>query len=343
MVFWKYILFPFSLLYASVMEIRNWLYDFQIFKSYKITGKSIVIGNLSMGGTGKSPHTLYLWEMLRADAELAFLSRGYGRKTKGLLEVTEHHSAEEVGDEPLMFKKRVHNESLVVVSEDRKQGVDCIRTKSKEAIILLDDAYQHRKVQAGYTVLLTEFSKPYFSDYVVPMGTLREWRKGKRRADCVIVTKCPTNLSEETKKQYIQKLAVANKSVYFSTMKYGTLTAFSATQNAKFDKVLLVTGIANPKPLEEYLLTQYQVETICFQDHYLFTEKDIQDIHQKFDTFAKDKKGIIVTTEKDYIRLSQHSLYERLKNYPWYYQPITIELDKEVQFKNEIKKYVRAI
>jgi tetraacyldisaccharide 4'-kinase len=260
-----------------------------------------------------------------------------------LIEVTEDSTADQVGDEPLMFKKRVDNTSCVVVSENRKNGIDYLRQKDGKSIILLDDAFQHRKVQAGYSILLTDFSKPFYTDYVVPMGTLREWRKGSKRADCIIVTKCPYQLDEKAKSAIIKRLKADNKSVFFSTIIYDSLIGFSPTLKETFKKVLLVTGIANPTPIIEHLSAQYDMELIRFKDHHNFEAKDLALIHEKFGTFVTNGDGIIVTTEKDYVRLSQPDFQEVIKNYPWYYQPITIKLDKEEQFITEILKYVRAI
>lgn len=325
------------------MAVRNLLYQLSVFSSYSIPGKSIVVGNLSMGGTGKSPHTLYLWKLLHENYTVSFLSRGYGRKTKGLIEVTDESNTETVGDEPLMFKKRTKNTAVVVVSENRENGVKYIHSKETNGIVLLDDAYQHRKVKAGYYILLTDFYQPFFSDYVVPMGSLREFRRGKKRANCIIVTKCPDNLSTSVKEEYIRKIGLPNISVYFSTIKYDTLIPFSSPISSEFSKVLLVTGIANPTPLERYLSENFTLETISFNDHHNFEEKDIQYIHQKFDTFVQDGDGIIVTTEKDFVRLHQSKFNALITKYPWYYQPITISIDKEESFKKEIINYVRTV
>lgn len=324
------------------MAFRNSLYDLGLKKAHSINGKSIVIGNLSMGGTGKSPHSLYLWELLKDEFSVSFLSRGYGRKTKGLREVATTDTTEDVGDEPLMFKKRVGNNSVVVVSENRKNGVAYIREKAKNSVIILDDAYQHRKVKAGFSILLTDFNRPYYNDFVVPTGTLREFRCGKNRADCIIVTKCP-QLSESEKNTIIKNLNAGTKNVYFSEIKYGELISFSNTKNEDFDNVLLVTGIANPTPLLEHLQANYHVELIRFKDHHQFEPNDITFIHEKFDTFAHNGKGVIITTEKDFVRLAHATFETAINNFPWYYQPIAIQLDREEDFKNKVLKYVRTI
>lgn len=341
MIFRKILLFPFSLLYGLVTAVRNFLYDSGVFSSYPVPGKSIVIGNLSMGGTGKSPHTLYLWEVLEKKYPVAILSRGYGRKTKGLLEVKEGHSSSEAGDEPLMFKKRTGEKSIVVVSESRKNGVEYIRSVNDHSVILLDDAFQHRKIKPGFSILLTDYNHPYYSDHVVPSGTLREWRCGKKRADCVIVTKCPGSLTEEEKKHVIERLKFRKGSIFFSQIIYGALVPFGK-EKKRFSNILLVTGIADPNPLEIYLKRFYKVESMVFPDHHHFTEADLMKIHAKFDTFTPEN-SIIVTTEKDFVRLESLLTAPDKQKYPWHYQSITVKMDKQEQFNALINNYVDTI
>lgn len=350
MILKRILLFPFSLLYGCVTAVRNFLYNSGIKESYPIPGKSIVIGNLSMGGTGKSPHTLYLWGLLKDKHPVAILSRGYGRKTKGLLEVLERHASDEVGDEPLMFKKRVDERSMVVVSERRKNGVNFIRSHRQNAVILLDDAFQHRKVKAGFSVLLTDYGKPYYSDCVVPAGTLREWKTGSKRADCIVVTKCPESLSGEEKQTIIRRLdpgvvmtssGEKEQPVFFSRIVYGELVAFGK-KTAHYSHVLLVTGIANPNPLKEHLKRFCKVESLVFPDHHQFTGEDLIKIHTKFDTFTP-QNSIIVTTEKDFVRLEPLLTASDLEKYPWNYQAITVEIDRKEEFNALINSYVDTI
>jgi len=343
MKFWRWFLFPFSILYATVMEIRNRLFDSKIFKSYVIPGKSIVIGNLSLGGTGKSPHTLFLWKIFHETTPISFLSRGYGRKTKGLLEVNTDSLPENVGDEPLMFKKRVQTESCVVVSENRENGVRFIREKASNSVILLDDAFQHRKVKAGFQILLTEYAHPFYRDFVVPMGRLRERRKGKNRADIVIVTKCPVTLSESEKMNIRSKINRSTKNVYFSRICYDEIVPFSTKKITAVKRILIVTGIANPSSLCQHLQMTFDVELMAFPDHHTFTPDDLAKIHKKFDTFANKNESIILVTEKDFVKLSTPELQPILDAYPWYYQPITVKIDEEEKFIHEIKKYVGTI
>ncbi len=338
---WRILLFPFAFLYGCIVYLRNFLFDISIFKSYRIPSKSIVVGNLSVGGTGKSPHILYILSLLNHQHPTAIISRGYGRKTKGLLEVQENSTASDVGDEPLMFKKQLKSSTQVVVSEKRKIGVDFVLEKNRNAVILLDDAFQHRYVKAGFSVILTDFNNPYYNSFMLPMGDLREFTSGKNRADCVVVTKCPDGLTEDQKKIIKSKLKWKNEQVFFSKMNYGNLIPFGEKVD-QIKNVLLVTGIANPKPLLEMLSANYTIELMSFPDHHNFTKSDIDKILRKFDIFASAEKAII-TTEKDYVRLE--SLLRELNclHFPWYYQAMTVKIDEEEKFKTLINKYVDTI
>lgn len=326
------------------MSIRNVLYNWGVFKVYDIPDKSICVGNLSMGGTGKTPHVAYLTKLLSDEQQISILSRGYGRTSKGLKPVETHNLAREVGDEPLFYKKRFGEKVQVVVSEDRKAGIQYIKESNPQSVILLDDAFQHRKVAAGLSILLTDFQEPYFKDLVVPAGRLREFQCGRKRADLVIVTKCPDNLDENVKLFYKKRLKFDKSSVYFSKIGYGDLVLFSQEKAnlSEIESVLLVTGIANPHPLKEHLEKKYKLTLMNFPDHYQYLESDIQNIHKKFSTFAKSKK-IIVTTEKDYMRFSEFQSSIDAENIPWFYQEIDINIDQEEKFNLEIKKYVRTI
>jgi tetraacyldisaccharide 4'-kinase len=337
------ILWPFSLLYGLITFARNKCYDWGVFQVTPIPRKSICIGNLSAGGTGKTPHVAYLADYIGSTFETTILSRGYGRTTKGFQLVQENSSAKNVGDEPLfyatLFKDKIH----VVVCENRVNGVKHILQQfPTNQVILLDDAFQHRAVKAGLNILLTDFNAPYFRDSMLPSGNLREWIRGINRADYVVVTKCPSEITEKEKNYFYAKLGVAENKIYFSTIKYGELTSFGKPLKKKIENVLLVTGIANPKPLKEHLAQNYSVEQLIFPDHHVFTQKDIEEIHQKIDTFV-DENAIIVTTEKDFMRLKENLLKWNMHNYPWYFQPMHISIHDELQFKEELIKYVNTI
>jgi tetraacyldisaccharide 4'-kinase len=336
------LLWPFSLVYGFITLMRNKCYDWGIFKSYVIPEKSICIGNLSVGGTGKTPHVAYLAEFLKDQFETSILSRGYGRKTKGFLLVNPNNSAEQVGDEPLfyasIFNKNVH----VAVCEKRAEGVQELQQLfPSNQLIILDDAYQHRAVKAGLNILLTEFNVPFSSDLVLPAGNLREFRSGKKRAQIVIVTKCPKEIGDADKMRLANSLKVKTETLFFSEIVYAPIKAFGQ-ERSSIKKVLLVTGIANPSPLFAEIAQKYDVEHVKFGDHHAFTKQDIEEIHQKFDTFAC-KETIILTTEKDFMRLKAVSASWKLDNYPWYYQPITVKIDNENTFKTLINQYVNTI
>ena len=341
MINWRLLLLPFGWIYGCITGIRNVLFDSGVLSSYKIPAKSIVVGNLSVGGTGKSPHILYLVELLNDKRNIAIVSRGYGRTTKGLLTVEEHSEAVNVGDEPLMFKKRLKDSVKVLVSEKREIGVKTALQSSENSVVLLDDAFQHRKVKAGFYVLLTDYSQPFYTDFMLPAGNLREWRSGAKRADCIVVTKCPELLSSEEMDAITEKVNRRGTPVFFSQMIYGDLVSFGKKQES-IEKVLLVTGIANPKPLEMWLNRFYQLETVRFPDHHNFSHSDIAEIHQKIDSFANEN-AVIVTTEKDYVRLNSLLTENDKLRYPWYYQAMTVKINEEEQFKAIIDAYVDTI
>lgn len=335
-------LLPFSLIYGLIVFLRNKAYDYRIFKSYKIPGFSICVGNLSVGGTGKTPHVAFLTDYLSTKMETSIVSRGYGRSTKGFILLNEKSSANEVGDEPLFYFERYSDKVHVAVSEKRKIGVQKIQELFPDnQLIILDDAFQHRAVNAGLNILLTDFHSPYSRDFVLPAGNLREWKSGKNRADLVIVTKCPDDLNESIKKDYSLELKVPSDKLFFSQIIYADWVSFGQKINNP-KSILLITGIANADPLLKKLGENFIVEHLSFGDHHVFSKEDIDRIHQKFDTFASDEK-IILTTEKDYMRLKHFASKWQLDNYPWYYQPITIKIDNELKFKTIIDQYVRAI
>lgn len=338
--FLRYLLFPFSVLYWIVTEVRNFLFDKQILKSFQIPGKSIVIGNLSVGGTGKTPHTAYLIEnAIGNQIKTSVLSRGYGRKTKGLVEANITSSASEIGDEPLLYWNRYQKDINVIVAEERNDGVKYIQQNHNDnQLILLDDAYQHRKVKAGLNIVITDFNQPFFKDFLLPVGRLREARHRINRADIVIVSKCDAKLSEATMNEYQKKINCDN--VYFSRYEYADLQHWTKSTVNSIKKVLLVTGIANPTPLQNHLEKSYKVELIRFNDHHNFNSSDIEQIHKKFGSFA-DAETAIVTTEKDIMRLKLFDK-EKFENYPWYYQPISVKIEKEELFKTLINEYVRS-
>jgi len=332
------LLLPFSLLYGSILALRNLCYDKGWFKSKSYAIPIICVGNLSTGGTGKSPMIEYLISFLKEDYKVAVLSRGYKRKTSGFRDVLINSKAEDVGDEPLQIKRKFP-EVIVAVCADRQEGIEKIRIKTD--VILLDDAFQHRKVSASTNILLTTFDDLYVHDMVLPAGNLRESKRGAKRADLVMVTKCPEKHSHAKlqKIQYILNLKPPQK-IYFSKISYDdSICGISKTLPLNYllnKNFTLVTGIANPKPLVEFLKQkQFNFEHKKFPDHHHFSDSEIK----KF-----KEKEIILTTEKDFVRLQP-----RLNKFAIYYLPIKTAIlnEQEKFFKeyiiNEIENFSKII
>lgn len=313
------------------MSIRNFLYDKGVFKSYSFNTPIIVVGNLSVGGTGKTPQTEYLIRLLSKEFKVAVLSRGYRRKTKGYILANSSSTADTIGDEPFQIFQKFPQIDLAVDS-DRRNGIENLIKQNKPDVIILDDAFQHRRVKAGFYILLTAFDDLYYNDLVLPAGNLRESKKGAERADVIIVTKCPNNLSDIAQNNIKKKIGI-NRPIYFSKIGYadsvtGREGEISTIEIKKTEKLLLA-GIAKPKPFFEYLQTGKDVE-MKFKDHHHFTDEEIERIQ----TLANNK--IIVTTEKDYVRLKDKEINKL------YYLPMESKFVlKGDDFDNQILNYVR--
>ena len=307
MVILRFILFPFTLIYDFVTRIRNYCYDFGLFKSVHFDIPIIAVGNLSVGGTGKTPLIEYLIRSLQHKYKIAILSRGYKRKTKGFIFLDHTHTSEDVGDEPLQFFKKFEKIN-VAVDENRVNGIQKLQQKEPMDIILLDDAFQHRKVKASCYILLTKYEDLYTDDFILPTGNLRESKNGAKRAHIIIVTKCPIALTSEKKQEVIRKLNVSSEQhVFFSNISYHKKTSGKLnipTEALSDYEILLLTGIANPTPLVSFLKEKgSKVHHLKYSDHHHFTKKEIDVITAKFDALTSKKK-ILLTTEKDYMRIS---------------------------------------
>ncbi len=328
-------LFPFALLYWLVTGIRNKFYDWGWTTSRSFPMRIICIGNLSMGGTGKSPMAEYIINLLKGKYKMATLSRGHKRKTKGFAEVCLTSLSDEVGDEPKQFKKKFP-EITVAVCEDRCTGIGEITGKHKETeVIVLDDAYQHRKVKAGMNILLTDYNKLFYRDYVFPSGTLRESRNGAKRADITIVTKCPSDINEKEKKPIIKKIESykKNNKVFFSYLKYtgikGLHDGRPLTNIQSINKVILFSGIANPLPLKKHLEEIFkEIYFIRFSDHHEYSAGDLIRIQETFNNIAEENI-IIITTEKDAMRLERPEIAEKIKTLPVYIASVEIDFFPE--------------
>ena len=327
----KILLAPISLLYGFGILIRNFLYQSGTYKSAEFDVPVISVGNLSVGGTGKSPHIEYLIMLLRPYLNVSTLSRGYGRKTHGFRIVTSADSAESVGDEPLQFKRKFQD-VLVTVGEERMMAIPQIMGHASGIqVILLDDAYQHLAVKPGLNILLTSYKRPYFKDFLLPSGNLREWRSGAQRADIIVVTKCPDDVSEPNRQKYIKQIApLPHQKVFFSRYVYGNpYYLYNGNQRITLAKdltVVLISGIAQPDYMIYHLESLVKETFIAeFADHHPFTTKDLDAIRKLFDT-VKDSQKIYLTTEKDAIRLDAHRQYIIDHKMPIFILPAGVEL-----------------
>ncbi|MBT8282379.1 MAG: tetraacyldisaccharide 4'-kinase [Muriicola sp.] len=293
------IAFPFSLLYAMVVYLRNLCYDTGIFNSKTFDTPTICIGNLSTGGSGKTPMIEWILKHLDKTKSVAVLSRGYKRKSKGFLFVKPDLSPEEAGDEPLQIATKFSN-TVVAVDPNRQRGIGILEDQVAPDLILLDDAYQHRKVKASFYVLLTAYSQLYTHDWYLPTGNLRDHKNQAKRANLIIVTKCPAQLAEEEQKQIIRSLAPKPKQqVLFCTLAYMEqvigVDKTRSLESFATEEVLLVTAIADPEPLLQYLKTKgIRYNHRRFPDHHYFSENEISEFN---------KAAVILTTEKDFTRM----------------------------------------
>ena len=300
MNFLRKILFPLAFLYWLITYIRNWLYDKGILKSSSFDIPIIAVGNLSVGGTGKTPQIEYLIRLLSKNYKIAVLSRGYKRTTEGFILADENATASSIGDEPFQFYSKFPT-IQVAVDANRKNGIEkLVQLQDKPDVILLDDAFQHRKVKAGFYILLTAYDDLFCDDYILPFGNLREPSSGKKRADMIIVTKCPKDLSELAQHKIAEKLNV-KQSVYFTTIEYDDYVFGNDTQvlvsEIQSESKLLVAGIAKPKLFFDFLKNETD-ETLVFPDHHHFSKQDCEQI------LAKANGRKISTTEKDFVRLN---------------------------------------
>ena len=338
----RYLLFPFSFIYGSITAMRNLLFDYGIFKSQSYTIPIICIGNLSVGGTGKTPHIQYLLDLLKNNYNVAVLSRGYGRKNSSLQFVKITSNAFEVGDEPLQLKQN-NLECLVVVEKNRNKGVKQILKDFPETeVILLDDGYQHRWIKAGFNILITRYSMPYYKDYIMPVGNLRESKKGAERTNAIIFSKTPRNSNPTEKKGMVKKLNLfAHQEAYFSHINYCFWRCISTNKEFTTDEhysITLVSGIANPTPLLEYLQgLGHKVKHLKFADHHNYTKNDITNILSKYDKDSSAKK-LILTTEKDATKLKEFE--GKFTDANLYYIPIEIAFEESKKFEKQLLNYV---
>lgn len=340
---------PIALIYGLVVVIRNKFFDWGLFPSKKFDIPIISVGNLSTGGTGKTPHIEYLIKILKPQFKIAILSRGYGRNSKGFRIVSTNHTVAETGDEPLQYVRK-YKDILVTVDERRVNGIRQIRRKFTDVdVILLDDAFQHCWVKPGISILLSDYHNLYADDFLLPTGNLREPKWSAKRADMIVITKTAHVFSPLAKRLVEERLKVKPyQSLYFSFINYGNFIPLWNTHEygnqKKANTIVLFTGIANSHPLVAYLKRFCdELITIEYSDHHSYSIKDLKHINKIFNDVIGSKK-ILVTTEKDAMRLSNPKIKTFAEQLPIFYLPIEVKIhieEKKNDFENKIINYVR--
>lgn len=330
-------MWPLSLVYGAVATFRNICFNCHLLKQTEFKTPTICVGNISVGGTGKTPHVEYLVRLLSKHFgnQIATVSRGYGRSTSGFVLANSTSTAATIGDEPNQI--RCNNPSITVcVDENRCRAISHLQQMPQPPkAIILDDAYQHRYVKPKINILLVDYNRPIFADTMMPSGRLREPRWGKNRANVVVVTKCPENVDKQL---FERKLNLKpNQKLFFSTFKYGNLKsengAYTLSKNCS---VLAVSGIAHPENMLQYLQSQSaDVKSVRFADHHNFSQSDIDQIVVQFNSITNPNK-LIVTTEKDFSRLVDSPLYEQVSKLPLCRLPIQVEFvgSQSAEFDN---------
>ncbi|MBO9700834.1 MAG: tetraacyldisaccharide 4'-kinase [Sporocytophaga sp.] len=342
----KILLWPFAVLYDAVTRVRNYLFDIEKKPSFSFETFVINVGNLTVGGTGKTPHVEFLIRVLADQYKIATLSRGYGRKSKGFLLADKNSDANLLGDEPMQFFHKYGERVTIAVGEERAHAIPCILHEREDTkVILLDDAYQHRYVKPDINILLSDYSRPFYKDWVLPAGRLRESRKGADRADAVIVTKCPDLISPSERDDIsnnVRKYAGKEKPVYFTTIKYlKPVPVFKKTEDIP-KKIVFFAGIANPSQVIEKISNDYNLkESVRFPDHHTYTIKDVGHLIAKAKEFGSDTG--LLTTEKDMVRLLTPEFAEMLKGIPFFYVPIEVKfLEGKQKFEDWILNSVHS-
>jgi tetraacyldisaccharide 4'-kinase len=341
----RVLLLPFAIIFWLVILVRNWLFDKQIFKSTTFGLPLICVGNLSVGGTGKSPMVEYLVLHLRNNFKVATLSRGYKRKTRGYALASEQTTALDIGDEPMQFHLKFPDVP-VAVGEERMVAIpQLLHDKPETEVIILDDAFQHRAIRAGLNILLTEYANLFTRDFFLPTGDLRDLRNSYKRAHIIVVTKCRGDITEEERQSIIREInPMVHQQVFFTCISYGTPYHITHHDFRFMDdqtEVLLVTGIANPRPfkyfLEERIHTYYMM---TYNDHHIFSIDDWKEIKNKFDSILANKK-IILTTEKDAMRLLKFT--QEISGMPFYVIPIEHKFlfHQETAFNEEVITFIQ--
>lgn len=342
------LLYPLSLIYGSVTAIRNFLYNTGVFRTRKFNIPVICVGNITVGGTGKTPHTEYVTGLLKDKFVTAVLSRGYKRKTAGFRLASATSGASEIGDEPAQISLK-YPDVTVAVDSDRINGIEKIlEERPQTEVIIMDDGFQHRRVTPGFTILLTDHGRLMTSDHLLPYGRLRENVSNMKRANVIIVTKSPDDITAGQRQQIRKEICLASgQRLFFTSLVYGNpLPVFPGTavhNSAETTGVLLLTGIANPEPLRKHLEKSYgETVLLNFPDHHNYTDSDLEKIHSSYINL-KSREKCIITTEKDAVRLREFTNIAQDLKSAFYYIPVAVGFpeDDRQEFDNLIIDYVR--
>ena len=323
----RFLLLPFAMLYDIVMDVRNKLYDRGTLPSTSFDIPVIGVGNLAVGGTGKTPMTEHLIRLLSEHYRIVTLSRGYGRKTKGFRIANAGDNASTIGDEPYQMYKKFSPKIGVAVGEERALAIPTLLQELPETdIVVMDDAFQHRKVRPGLSILLTEYGLPFYDDHILPYGRLREGPEGVKRADAIVVTKCPSHLEEEEAMKMEHAIReYSTKPVFFSKIRYGEPVSFGDSTKRISSKVILISAIANSHILEEYVQKSFTLEKhFDYRDHYVFKAADLRGVEVFVNKYPKDAVSIL-TTEKDMVKMEADELKDYVSRLPLFYLPIETE------------------
>ncbi|MDQ3392518.1 MAG: tetraacyldisaccharide 4'-kinase [Bacteroidota bacterium] len=344
----RYLLLPFSILYYLVTSFRNHLFDIGYTKSFKFEVKTIGVGNLSSGGSGKSPLIEYLIRLLKNDYKIATLSRGYGRKSSGFILGDNTHTSKIIGDEPRQFYLKFKEEITVSVGEDRAVAIpEILFNVPQTNVILMDDVFQHRYVSPGINILLSDYQNLLYQDFLLPMGNLRESRKGAKRADILIITKCPENISEEKKleiRKGCQEYLKEKAPVFFSTIFYLPPVPVFKNQGHIFSgNVFLFTGIGKSNYVEQYAKDSFNLRHVVkFADHHSYTLKDLEKIKNIFEEIPGND-NCLLTTEKDVVKIKDLFEVGPLNDLPFFYLPIEMKFVHQQQdFERLILNYLKG-
>ncbi len=324
----KILLFPFAFLYNAITRFRNRLYDLRIRPSTQFDIPVISVGNLTVGGTGKSPMIEHLIRLLYNDRRVATLSRGYGRTTKGFRTASKIDNAETLGDEPYQFYKKYGSKVMVSVGEERVLAITNILQEAEDTtVILLDDAFQHRRVRPGFSVLLSDYNRPFYTDFLLPAGRLRESRSGAARADVVVVTKCPVEISEDYMINIEKSIRrYVDKPVFFATIRYGIALPIGDKTTEISREIILVSGIADSSSLVTYVKQRFNLkEHLHFDDHHHYTPDDLKKMESIYKRYPSAN---FLTTEKDMVKLESPQFKSYLDRLPFFYLPIEVEFIK---------------